>query len=332
MSYETGRHFGERDGVARLHINESPWRPPRGAVEAGLAALTDARRYPDPDAAGLRRRIADLHEVGVEHVVVGAGGDGLLDAVFRAYARGTVGLTRPTYGVLQDLAALYSVDVATVPWGPGMDLGVPHAALTCVVNPNSPTGEWLPPDVLACLLPRDGRVVVVDEAYAPYTGASVVPLLEDSMPWLVVRSFSKVYSLASMRIGYAVGHPDVVARVRAVQGPYPVSGVALAAAEAALEDEGYLAEVVERNRRVGARLGDFLAAHGWDPGTSQGNFLYVRPPGGEAERWRTALLEKGVAVRLFPQDDPERLRISLGADEELERLMDAVASRTVALR
>ncbi len=323
--YQAGKHFS--DGVARLHINESPRVPPRGAIEAATAALEDAPRYPDPEGSSLRERIAEFHGVSVDSVVVGAGGDGLLDAAFRAFGRGAVALTRPTYGVLNDLAHQHASSVETVDWAARPAFKDHAVSLYCVVNPNSPTGTWLPPDELASLLPDDGPVVVIDEAYAPFVEQSMIPLLDDHPRWLVVRSFSKIYSLASLRIGYAVGAFDLVDRVRAFEGPYPVTGVALAAAEAALQDSQYLAEAVAQNREIRGRLSVFLAESGWDPGMSRGNFLFARPPRGDARTWHDALLSDGVAVRLFPHDDVERLRISVGRPQELERLMNAISSR-----
>ncbi|WP_423465305.1 pyridoxal phosphate-dependent aminotransferase [Promicromonospora sp. MS192] len=315
-----------------LHVNESPFDPAPGVQAALLSAVRGLREYPDPTAISLREALARHHDVDPSCILVGAGGDGILDAVFRTFSGPDqlVLLTDPTYGVLGDLCLHYGAPVITTAWPDVSVSSGLQASLICIVNPNSPTGEWVPPRELERLLPDGGAIVVVDEAYAPFAGESVIPLLSGHPRWVVVRSFSKAYALAGLRVGYMVASPEIVKEVQRAQLPYPVSSVALAAAEAALADSEYLTRLVEHVRVERRYLESSLSAIGWDPGRSEGNFVFARPRAGAAADWKRFFWDSGIAVRWFPDIDPERLRITVSTRESSDRVLNAAASGFVA--
>jgi histidinol-phosphate aminotransferase len=299
------------DGVVELHINQSPFQPSAAVVHDVVASASDLRVYPDLNSVSLKAAIAAHHGVSPENILVAAGGDGVLDAVFRAFARSYVNLTDPTYGILYDLCRAYRATPVVSSWNNPFSEHTSDASLSCIVNPNSPDGRHVSPSELESVLSGKSGYVVIDEAYAPFSGGSIIPRLADHSKWMVVRSFSKAYALAGLRIGYLVAAPSVVSMIARLQLPYPVSSLALVGAEAALRDSDYLNHAVSTVCSERERLKKELSALGWDPGVSKGNFVYVRPPRGDASTWLNVFLEAGIAVRWFPEYDAERVRIAV---------------------
>jgi histidinol-phosphate aminotransferase len=315
----------------KLNTNESPLPPsPRvgPAVEAAVAAL---HRYPHPQGEPLRSALARHHGVSPSSVVLGNGADQILETCFRAFADpgDAVVLTRPTYSLLSVLARLSGARIVSVPLDDGGSIPEAFATIPGVMrllcNPNSPTGSWAPPVRLAEALVGVDSVVVIDEAYCDFAPESCVPLLAGHPNWLVVRTFAKSYGLAGLRVGYALGHPDVIADVAAVIETYPVDRLALAAAAAALDDQAHHARIVgmvvsERERLVAA-----LRGAGWDVIPSQANFVLGRPPRGDAASVAIELKQQRILVRHFPDGDHcDRLRISIGSPEQNGALLAAV--------
>jgi histidinol-phosphate aminotransferase len=303
-----------------LNTNESPLPPSPAVVAAIAAAAADVRRYPHPRAEPLRGAIAAHHGVTAEQVLVGAGADGVLTACFRAFCEpgSRVAVEDPTYPVLHDLASHFSVVVSAAPDD--------DAIVTFVVNPSVPTGRWREPaDLRAGLADRRG-VVVIDEVYAPFAPASMLPCLADHPNWLVVRSFSKAYALAGLRVGYAVGAPDLIAALATAQDPYPVSHLAIAGGVAALADDDAHRAVVAMVRRERSRLSQALAGLGWDAPPSEGNFVFARPPDGDVDGVVDRLREHRILVRRFPSIDTERVRITVGSQQDNDRLLAALVT------
>ena len=315
----------------KLNTNESPLPPsPRvgPAVEAAVAAL---HRYPHPQGEPLRSALARHHGVSPSSVVLGNGADQVLESCFRAFADpgDAVVLTRPTYSLLSVLARLSGARVVTVPLDDGGSIPEAFATIPGVMrllcNPNSPTGSWAPPAHLTGALAGVDSVVVIDEAYCDFAPESCVPLLADHPNWLVVRTFAKSYGLAGLRVGYALGHPDLIADLAAVIETYPVDRLAIAAAAAALADQAHHARIVgmvvsERERLVAA-----LRGAGWDVIPSQANFVFARPPRGDAASVAIELKQQRILVRHFPDGDHgDRLRISIGTPEQNGALLAAI--------
>jgi histidinol-phosphate aminotransferase len=264
-------------------------------------------------------------------VVLGNGADQVLESCFRAFADpgDTVVLTRPTYSLLSLLARIDGAQVVTVPVD---DRGsIPEAFATTpgvmrlLCNPNSPTGSWAPPAAVAGALAEVDSVVVIDEAYCDFAPESCVPLLADHANWLVVRTFAKSYGLAGLRVGYALGHPDLIADLSAVIETYPVDRLALAAAGAALADQAHHARIVEMVVSEREPLAAALRGAGWDVIPSQANFVFGRPPGGDAAGVATLLRQQRILVRRFPDGDHgDRLRITIGTPEQNRALRAAL--------
>jgi histidinol-phosphate aminotransferase len=321
------------DGAAwiKLNTNESPLPPSPRVATAVAGAAGGLRRYPHPQGEPLRSLIAAHHGVAANQVVLGNGADQVLEACFRAFAEpgDTVVLTHPTYSLLPVLARLGGVRVETVGLGPAGELPPALAraegVMRILCNPNSPTGTWVPPAVLEERLAPVDSVVVVDEAYCDFAPASCVPLLSRHETWLVVRTFAKSHALAGLRVGYALGHRELVADIASVLESYPVDRLAIAAAAAALGDEAHHRRIVEMVVSERERLGAALRRAGWQVGDSRANFVLARPPGGDAAGVAAELRHARILVRHFPDGDHgDRLRISVGSPPENDALIAAL--------
>jgi histidinol-phosphate aminotransferase len=315
-------------GSISLSTNEAPWPPSQRVIRAIEETADNSHAYPDPLGEPLRSMIAEHHGLPSSCVMVSSGADGLLDGCFRAFVRpgDSVYISDPTYPVLNLLCAVYSAQPVIRAWPLKMTVS---AVLTFVVNPNSPTGAWVEPDALRRFIADQPGIVVIDEAYAPFADGSVVGFVLDYPHQLVVRTFSKAYSLAGMRVGYALGAPDLISEIRSAHLPYPTSTCALAAATAALTDTVRHAEMVDLVKAERAKVRESLTVLGWDVPPSFGNFLYARPPGGQALRTYQELAKSGVMLRYFPNIDSERLRITIASKSANESFLSVVSELAV---
>ena len=322
---ETGRA-----DFIRLNTNEAPWPPPESVIGAIADTARNGHFYPDPTGEPLRTALARHHGVPETWILVSSGADGLLDGCFRAFVRAgdAVQVWRPTYPVIHLLCATYGAQTISSSWPPRTDKD-DHPVITFVVNPNSPTGAWIPPITLKEYVCRQHSLVVIDEAYAPFAGESMIDAIAENPHQLVIRTFSKAYSLAGLRVGYAVGVPDVISELRAAHLPYPTSSCALAAGVAALSEPEQHREMVAFIVNERARVSERLQALGWEVPQSYTNFLYARPPDGSAGLINHKLAEAGILVRYFPKIDPEWMRISIGNASDNNSLLQAITSSTM---
>jgi histidinol-phosphate aminotransferase len=336
FGYTPGEQPSDSGGWLKLNSNESPL-PPSVSVAAAVAGVApDLARYPSPVAEPLRGVLARLHDVEPEQVFVANGADQVLDCCFRAFASpgDAVVRTEPGYSLLPVLAALFSVRDEAVPLEP--DGSLPEgfarreAVLRIVVNPNSPTGHWTPPDGIQRYLRDAAGVVVIDEAYCDFAPASCVPLLAEHANWLVVRTLSKSHALAGLRVGYAVGDQSLIADLNAVRDSYPVDRCAIAGAIAAINDRAHHRLIVDTVIRERARMSDRLRALGWTVVPSNANFVFASPPPGmRASAVAARLRESRILVRHFtiPGLD-EALRITVGDGPATDRLLTAITGLT----
>ena len=295
-----------RRSLLRLDFNESTRGPSPRVVEA-IRSLPPEAYAAYPEYAGLNEAFAATLGVTVEHVEAFNGVDAAIHAIFDAYGErgGTFLTTVPTFGYYEPCAQQQGMVIDEVPYP--ADLGYPLAAirqrletgprLFFVCNPNNPTGTLLAPDdVVALARAAPETLVVVDELYAPFTGRSVVPDALALPNVVALHSLSKTQGLAALRLGFAVGHPSIVDRLRRVTGPYDINMFAVVAGQAALADpdhtRGYVAEVLAAKAWTEARA----RSAGRAPFPGGGNYLLVWPPG-ECEAVVEALRARGILVR-----------------------------------
>jgi histidinol-phosphate aminotransferase len=326
------------DRIVKLSSNEGAFGPLPAAVAAFEAAAAELNRYPDGGALRLRAELAKRHGVPLEQVVLGNGADELIRlcavAVLDPGDRGV--LPWPSFPSYATSVACCGGEAVRVPLnGRAIDLDAlleDRAKLVYVANPNNPTGavidaaelrrflEALPGDVLC----------VIDEAYAEY--AEVAPegveLVRSGAPRIaVLRTFSKVYGLAALRVGYAIASPEVADGLDRVRPIFNVNQPAQEAALASLHEQDAVEGRIEHARRARRELAEALAGAGLDPEPSQANFVYADVPGGDALGLTDRLLHAGVMVRwLGGFGAPQALRVTVGTDEENRLFADALQS------
>jgi histidinol-phosphate aminotransferase len=330
FGYVPGEQPPEDAGWLKLNTNESPLPPSDRVGPAVAAAAAGLQRYPSPLGEPLRSALAERHGFSPEQIFVANGADQVIDCCFRAFCEpgDTVVYPVPTYSLFPVVAAVFGVDTTELPLEDDLSLpatlGTAPGQLRFAVNPNSPTGVWLHPDALEELLDNAPGVVVIDEAYCDFAPASCLPLLSRHPNWLVVRTFSKGHALAGLRVGYSAGSAELVADLYAVKDSYPVDRCAIAGALAALGDEEHHQAIVGTVVGERERLTERLRRAGWELSSSQANFLFARPPDGDAAAVQHRLREARILVRRFDGLHGDRLRITVGGRADNDRLLDAL--------
>lgn len=314
--------------VIKLNTNENAY-PASGRVRSAIVAACDRLQlYPDPSARAVRERVAQLYGVDAAGVIVGNGSDELLSLIMRAVVApgDAVAYGSPTYSLYDTLVALQAGRSLRVPYGD--DYAVPRelfsvaARLILVCNPNAPSGTVVGRrelDELAAA--RRDLLLVVDEAYVDFADQSVTTMGVEHSNVVVLRTLSKSYSLAGLRVGFAITTPALAAELNKVKDSYNVSRLAQAGALAALEDQEAMLAHVTRVRATRARLTDALRALGFVVAPSQTNFVLARRPGSSLQPVKEALQSRGILVRYFTEL-PDALRITVGTDAEIDRLLD----------
>jgi len=322
----------QRPGCLKLNTNESPWPPSPRVADAIAAELPRLPIYPDPRATPLLCAARARYGVPEDHILAGNGSDDCLTMLFRAHLEpgDVVACPAPTYGLYSTLAAIQGARIETIPYGEGWalpDLATVGARLNLVVQPNNPSGTIAPPDEVRALADRTAGVVVVDEAYVDFAGegASLLPWLSEHPNLVVLRSFSKSFGLAGVRLGLLFAHPALITEYAKVKDSYTVDRLALRAGVAALEDTAHHAEMVDRvvteRGRLRRRLEDRF---GWTCPEPRANFLLCHV-GPEAEAVYRALAERDILVRWWPKPElREHLRISIGRPADSDRLVAAL--------
>ncbi len=320
-------------GFIKLNTNENPYPPSPLVRRAILSEAGDALRlYPDPDATRLRRQAAATYGFDLSQVIAGNGSDDLLAMIARAFVGegGTLCCPTPTYTLYDTLVRIQGGRIAGVPYPDDYALPAGLARrgspVTIVANPNSPSGTAVPVADLDALARRVAGVLVVDEAYADFAGETALSLARERENVIVLRTFSKSFSLAGMRIGLGFAHPRIIAGLNKVKDSYNLCRLSIAAGEAALKDIGWMKANAERIRRTRSDLLAALPPLGFLPFPSQSNFaLARRTDGASARPVYEALKARKILVRYF--DTPrlgDSLRITVGTDAEVAALLEAL--------
>ena len=311
--------------VVKLNTNENPY-PPSPACAAVLKAFDPdrLRRYPDPVFAELRAALADLNGTTPERIFVGNGSDEVLSVAAKTFVEDdeSIGSLDPSYSLYKTLAAIRGVK-----WTGSARLP-PKTSLFLWTNPNAPTGEFAEPAEIARFAKGFRGVVIVDEAYADFARANCMALATApaNRNVIVMRTFSKSYSLAGLRVGYCVGPEDLIAAMYKVKDSYNVDAVAQAVALAAVKDQAWMRSNVAKVVKTRARFVRELESRGWDVVPSESNFVFARPPApAKAADVFEALRRRNIFVRYFPGPKTgDRLRITIGTDGQMKKLLAAI--------
>ena len=331
--YVPGEQPPDGEGWVKLNTNESPLPPSPRVIEAIQAAAGDSLRlYPSATAAPARAAIAARLGLKPEQVVVGNGADEVIEMCFRAFVgRGDhVAYPTPTYPLFEPLCHIHEAIPAPHPsdegWVWTKALTEDRAPLKFIVNPNSPTGTWMAEAAVEDVVAGSHGVVVLDEAYVDFAPESCLGLLAKHRNLLIVRTFSKSYALAGMRIGFALGDPELVAALAAVRDSYNMDRLAIAAAAAAIQDEDHHRKIVEHVVAERAWFADELRELHFDVAPSATNFLFVQPPpGNSAAAVADALRERQILIRHYDREPIAGwLRITIGMRDQHEHLLEAL--------
>ncbi len=321
-----------------LSANENSYGLPDDA-RAKLTALVktlELNRYPDPGAVELRRAIAARHGVGVENVIIGNGGDELIQALLLAYGGpGRTAVTfGPTFSMYGILSAVTATGFADLPRDALFDVPADASAaveaaggdIVFACSPNNPSGNAMDEAAIRALATGVAGLVVIDEAYQEFSGTTGVELLGDYRNLAVLRTFSKAFSLAGLRVGYLLADAEVARNINKVRLPYNVNVFSQAAAGALLAEPGPLEEIIADIVRERGRLARALAGlDGFTTYPSAANFLLVRCSRSADEVWR-GLIEAGILVRnlSFAPGLKGCLRITVGTPGQNDSVIEAL--------
>jgi len=332
-SYVPGEQPPQGTQVIKLNSNENPYPP---SPEA-LAAIKDIdgeclRRYPEPFGEEFRKAVSQLLGVPCNWVIVGNGSDEILSIVIRACAEPTrkVVYPVPTYVLYRTLTEMQAADILEIPYReynilPVADLIAAHGSVTFIASPNSPSGHVVPSDDLRKLASELSGVLVIDEAYVDFAEESALNLVQDHENVILIRTLSKGYSLAGLRLGFGVGNPQLLNGLFKVKDSYNVDAIACKVATAAITDQAYKNACVAKVKASRTRLAKDLKQLGFCVWDSQANFLLTQPPQGNAEYLYQQLREKKILIRYFKQPGLEdKLRITVGTDEQNQILLQAL--------
>ena len=341
-AYVPGEQIDAPD-IVKLNTNENPY-PPSPAVNQALANCDVARlrQYPPPPARKLRDAIAARHGLAHDNVIVTNGGDELLRMAIATFVETSeaIAVARPTYTLYQVLAAAHGCEMINFELDESWQLPEHYsdllnnsgARMSFLVNPHAPSGTLIPIEVIARLASDYNGVLLLDEAYIDFVEPDIAydsaQLVRDHDNVLILRTFSKGYSLAGLRMAYGLASPSLIAPLMKTKDSYNTDLISQNLALAAIEDQDYARGTWDKVRQQRQEVTTALRKAGFTVPDSQSNFVLATvPPGNDAEGLYLALKEQGILVRYFKQEDrlQDKLRITIGTPEENQQLLQAIA-------
>ncbi|SEC42590.1 histidinol-phosphate transaminase [Pseudomonas anguilliseptica] len=322
--------------LVKLNTNENPYGPSPKAIAAMQAEVNDnLRLYPDPNSDRLKQAVADYYGVSTAQVFVGNGSDEVLAHAFHGLFQHGQPLLFPdvTYSFYPVYCGLYGIPFEAIELDEQFQIRVedyvrPNGGII-FPNPNAPTGCGLALEAIERLLKvNPDSVVLVDEAYIDFGGETAISLVAQYPNLLVGQTLSKSRSLAGLRVGIAVGHPDLIEALERIKNSfnsYPLDRMAIAGAAAAFEDRAYFEQTCQRviDSREAVVAG--LEQLGFEVLPSKANFVFARHPAKDGATLAAGLREQGVVVRHFKQQRiAQFLRITIGTPEQNQALLDAL--------
>ena len=331
------------NNATKLNTNECPW-PASPAVHEAINAINEKqlRQYPNPSSASLRHAAAERYGCDADQILVGNGSDDCLTILYRSIceAGDQAVCPWPSYGLYDTLAAIQGIQIEhvaynigigdqTCTWTINKNICKSQAKLCLIANPNNPSGTFISADEVREIASSFQGVVVIDEAYIDFVGdendrKGMIQLIEEFDNLVVIRTFSKSYSLAGLRVGLLFANKTLIEQFNKVKDSYNVNVVSQVAAEAALRDTDYHQELVNRVLDSRNYLEDAFKNFGWFWPKSEANFLmcYV---GEHAQHIQNALKQRGILIRWWDNEDLRHyLRITAGTAEENATLIEAL--------
>ena len=317
--------------IIKLNTNENPYPPSPKALRV-LRNLDSEwlRRYPDPYSRDFCNAVSEALNVPADWIIVTNGSDDLLNILIRACAEGKerkVVYPMPSYVLYRTLSALQSAEVVEVDYGEDYQLPIDeliaaNGAVTLIATPNSPSGHLVPLEDLRTLASKLSGILAIDEAYVDFADYSALSLIKEFDNVIVLRTLSKGYSLAGLRLGFSIANPKLLSNLFKVKDSYNVDAIAILVGTAAMQDQEYKNSRAEKVKRSRIWLKQNLSQVGFKVRDSQGNFLLTTPTSDRAKDIYRYLKKNNILVRYFdlPGLD-DKLRITVGTDVQNEKLI-----------
>lgn len=330
----------QNEDIIKLNANENPYPPsPEVARVLERKDIFDLKKYPSADAVPLKAALAERYGLSPENVFCGNGSDDVLATAFRAFFNSEKPIFYPdiTYSFYPVWCELLKIPYETKGVDGDFLINVkdyyPENGGVVIPNPNAPTAIGVGKEFIVDLLEHNRDcIVIIDEAYADFGRYSCVELIKEYDNLIVTQTFSKSRSLAGMRIGMAFAQPELISYLQAVKdsyNSYPLDQLAIETAIASLKDEVYFRETVEKVKATRDRSAEEFRAMGFEVTDSETNFLFVRHPAIPAEEIFRFTRERGIFIRYFKKPVIDKwLRITVGTDEEMDKLTAAVRELT----
>lgn len=333
---------GDAARIIKLSSNENPYGPSPKAIEAYKEAASQLHRYPDGGHTALREAIAEVENLPASQLVCGSGSDELIGLLIHAYAGHGDEVLFSEHGFL--MYRIYALgNSATAVTAPETDLTAsidallaavsPRTKLLFLANPNNPTGTLLPLSEVERLRAalREDVILVLDAAYSEYLNDAAQDgraLVAAGTNTVVLHTFSKIYGLGSLRLGWAYARPEIVDVLNRIRGPFNVNSAALAAGLAAIRDTAYTTQMRQKNAEQRARMAEGITQRGFSVVPSAANFVLVEFPSQGPQTAAAAnqfLLSKGIIVRdVVSYGLPNHLRITIGTEAENTAVLEAL--------
>jgi histidinol-phosphate aminotransferase len=323
-------------GLIKLNTNENPYPPSREVLETLRGAIDGKLRlYPDPTSSALRAKLGKIHGFDPEQIIIGNGCDDILNLCVRAFCGECEKLAYfwPSYSLYPVLANIQGATPVELPLNenfqiethPPLLAKLAGVKLVFITQPNAPSGVWLQRVELQRVIEETKGVVVIDEAYVDFASENCLDLVGEYDNVIVARTFSKAFSFAGMRVGWAVGSRELIAALNKVKDSYNVSRLSQLGAEATLEEWDYFQQNVKKICGTRERTVAMLAKLGFFVYPSQTNFVFAKPPSPvTAKRWFDGLRTKNILVRWWDADRiRDFARVSIGTDEEMDKFLVA---------
>lgn len=317
--------------IIKLNTNENPY-PPSPAVKELLSSFdySRLRLYPDPVCSELRKTIASLCGLEEENVIAGNGSDDILTIAVRCFCDREKALlcVDPTYSLYSVLAQIQGAKCIAAPLNDDFtlpdNLQSVNAGLLTLPSPNAPTGNSFPIEKIKKICRDFQGVVLIDEAYADFSENNCLELVREFPNAVVSRTLSKSYSLAGVRLGFALAQTSLIDGMMKVKDSYNVNALTQAIANAALKDQEYFRETIRKIKNTRNRLAEKLDKLSFSSLPSETNFLFTSPPDGDGKKYFEFLKAKKIFVRYFPGKKTGRyVRITVGTDKEIDSLLEA---------
>lgn len=323
-------------GLIKLNTNENP-HPPSSKVLETLRTAIDGklRLYPDPTASTLRGKLGSRYGFDPDQIVVGNGCDDILNLCVRAFCGECEKLAYfwPSYSLYPILANIQGATQVELPLDENFQINVhpdllaklAGVKLVFITQPNAPSGVWIQRVELQRVIEETDGVVVIDEAYVDFAADNCLDFTREYDNVIVARSFSKSFSFAGMRVGWAVGSRDLITALNKVKDSYNVSRLSQVGAEATLDDWDYFQQNVKKICATRQRMTDALAKLHFFVYPSQANFIFARPPATlTAKQWFEELRKRNILIRWWDADRiRDFARVSIGTDEEMDKFLTA---------